>query len=194
MLKNMFLPGQIENYVVIIDVNKLGVTEIPKSSLAKIIECLSKGYRYRTKRMFVLNTTFSLKFAWKVIESFMAVHMKKKMVMSDKNTVPELTTGFHPSQLEKKFGGNAPNATCFWPPIMPEGEFGYDSSLLISELEYKKLIKENLELTPRPDLFQGLDSKEISEMENNSSINMNKSSFSKLGERRMTDVPRTFEK
>lgn len=124
MLKNMFLPGQIENYVVIIDVNKLGVSEIPKATLSKIIECLSKGYRYRTKRMFILNTTFSINLAWKVIESFMAGHMKNKMLMTDKHTSPELVNGFHPSQLEKKFGGQADDLTEFWPPYVPEGEFG----------------------------------------------------------------------
>ena len=120
----MLLPGQIENYIVIIDVNKLGVSQIPKGTLSKIIDCLSKGYRYRTKRMFVLNTTFSIKLAWKVIESFMAVHMKNKMLMTDKNTSPDLVAGFHPSQLEKKFGGKAENLTVFWPPFVPEGDFG----------------------------------------------------------------------
>jgi len=124
VLKNMFLPGQIENYIVIIDVNKLGVSEIPKSILSKIIDCLSKGYRYRTKRMYVLNTTFSIKLAWKFIESFMAVHMKNKMLMTDKNTSPELLKGFHPSQLEEKFGGESPNRTEFWPPYIPSEEFG----------------------------------------------------------------------
>jgi hypothetical protein len=102
--------------VVIIDVNKLGVTEIPKSTLGKIIECLSKGYRYRTKRMFVLNTTFSIKISWKVMEVFMAEHTKKKMTLSDSNTTEELKSMFDPTQLEIKYGGKAENLAVFWPP------------------------------------------------------------------------------
>ena len=38
VLNNLCLPGQIENYIVICDVNKLGVTEIPKATLGKIID------------------------------------------------------------------------------------------------------------------------------------------------------------
>jgi len=26
----------------------------------------------------------------------------------------------YPSQLEEQYGGTAPNATCYWPPILPE--------------------------------------------------------------------------
>ena len=102
IMDHLFLPGQIENYVIICDVNKLGVTEIPKSILGKkIIDWLSKGYRYRSKRMHILNTNWAIKIAWKVIEGFMANHMKSKIIMTDKNNTPELLESFHPSQLEK---------------------------------------------------------------------------------------------
>ena len=51
--------------------------------------------------MYILNTNWAIKIAWKVIESFMAVHIKNKMLMTDKNTSEELIDSFHPSQLEK---------------------------------------------------------------------------------------------
>ena len=87
----------------------MGITEIPKAALGKVIDCLSKGYRFRTKRMFVLNTTFSIKIGWKVMESFMAEHTKKKMTLSDNNTIDDLTQMFNSSQLEEKYGGSAAN-------------------------------------------------------------------------------------
>jgi hypothetical protein len=168
--------------VVIIDVNKLGVTEIPKSTLGKIIECLSKGYRYRTKRMFVLNTSFGFKLAWKVIENFISVNMRRKIIMSGSNTDQSLLDEFHPSQLEKKYGGTASNSDKFWPPIMPSKKFGVDKELLISEAKYKLIAKENKEIRVRPDLFmekfqlrdkdsptRNLTAREISQMEINSS-------------------------
>ena len=102
--------------------------------------------------MYVLNTTWAIKIAWKVIEKFMADHMRKKMTLSDKNTMDELVDSFHPSQLEVKFGGSAPNATVFWPPIMPSTEYGIDKKILVSEEEYLKIIQKNTYLTPRPDL------------------------------------------
>ena len=41
MIANLFLPGQIENYHLIVDVNRLGVTEIPKSTLGNSYSVLS---------------------------------------------------------------------------------------------------------------------------------------------------------
>jgi len=148
----MLLPGQIENYIVIVNVNKLGVSEISKAILSKIIECLSKGYRYRTKRMYILNATFAIRMFWKVMETFMSAQMRSKMVMADKNTTPELLEEFHPDQLEKRFSGNAPNLTSFWPPHVPQGDFGIEEDSLISESHYISLLKENSELEKRPDL------------------------------------------
>lgn len=152
--ENLFLPGQIENYVVIIDVNKMGITEIPKAALGKVIDWLSKGYRYRTKRMFVLNTTFSLRIGWKVMESFMAEHTKKKMSLSDTNTTKDLELMFDSSQLEEKYGGSASNCTKFWPPWMPSDEYGHDEDDLVSESEYPQIIANNKHLKPCPELLE----------------------------------------
>mmetsp|Transcript_13665 Transcript_13665/g.15857 ORF Transcript_13665/g.15857 Transcript_13665/m.15857 type:complete len:102 (+) Transcript_13665:499-804(+) len=101
--------------------------------------------------MYILNTTFAIKLAWKVIESFMAVHMKSKMMMTDKSSDPDLIDAFHPSQLEVKYGGKAPNVTEFWPPTMPSSEYGCDEDLLVSEKKYKAILKGNPSLKPRPD-------------------------------------------
>ena len=144
------LPGQIENYTIICDANKLGVTEIPKSTLGKVVDCLSKGYRYRSKRIFVLNTTFGIKMAWKVIEGFMAVHMNNKMKLSDKNTDKELLAMFHPSQLERKYGGQADNVTQYWPPIMPSNEYGHDDDLVMDQNEYEQVVADNPQLRKHP--------------------------------------------
>ena len=103
--------------------------------------------------MYVLNTTWAIKIAWKVIEKFMADHMRKKMTLSDKNTMDDLIEAFHPSQLETKFGGAATNATVFWPPIMPSTEYGIDEKSLVSEDEYLNIIENNKLLKPRPDLI-----------------------------------------
>ena len=35
---------------------------------------------------------------------------------------------FHPSQLEKKFGGEAPNLDAYWPPHEVSKEYGVDQS------------------------------------------------------------------
>lgn len=40
----------------------------------------------------------------------------------------ELIAMFHPSQLERKFGGKADNLDVFWPPQEVSTEYGVDSS------------------------------------------------------------------
>lgn len=189
VINNLFLPGKIENYSIIVDVNKLGVTEIPKSTLGKIIDCLSKGYRYRSKRMYVLNTTFSIKLAWKVIESFMSVNMKNKMVMTDKNTDKELLEAFHPSQLEEKFGGNAPNCTKFWPPWVPSDEFGHDEKYLEPQINTKSDYQQEF----RNRWSRDVTYKEMSEMEINSSKWLENDESSEFSGDHTTEMRRTRE-
>ena len=43
---------------------------------------------------------------------------------------PDLLKLVHPSQLEKKFGGEIENLTCFWPPTVFSNEFGHDPNMI----------------------------------------------------------------
>ena len=54
--------------------------------------------------------------------------------------------------LEEKFNGTAPNIDTFWPPTMPSDEYGHDPDHIVSESEYKTIIKNNPKLWKRPDL------------------------------------------
>lgn len=56
-----------------------------------------------------------------------------------------LVNNFHPSQLEKRFGGQAERPDHFWPPIIPSNDFllEADKDLIIPENEYRFLVKEN---------------------------------------------------
>lgn len=156
VVNNVHLPGQIENWISICDVAKLGITEIPVKLVGKVISCLSDNYRCKTRRMFILNTTYGLKLAWSVIQTFMKTHTKKKISLTSDNTDKELFEFAHPDQVEQKYGGNAPDAEVFWPPVMPSSNFDHDESLLVSENEYLDILKSNNELKPRPDLINKL--------------------------------------
>lgn len=152
VLKNIHLPGQVENWLVICDVNKLGISEIPVKLVGKVIGCLSDNYRCKSRRMFIVNTGMAIKWAWKVIQTFMQPHTKKKISLTDKSTDKELFEFAHPSQVEQRFGGEADDVETFWPPTMPSDEFDHDEDNLVSETEYIKILKKNKKLKPRPDL------------------------------------------
>ena len=60
---------------------------------------------------------------------------------------------FHPSQLEKRFGGQAETPTVFWPPQMKR-EFlpGDESHLeLIKEDDYERILIANPDMLRHPD-------------------------------------------
>ena len=76
---------------------------------------------------------------WKICKPFLGETTTKKTFLESDNTSDELTNNFHPSQLEEKFGGTAPNVEGpYWPPVFPQsGEYDHDPECIVSEEEYK---------------------------------------------------------
>ena len=57
--------------------------------------------------MFILNTTFGVKVAWKIIQTFLRESTTKKISLTDKAVDPDLFEFAHKSQIEAKYGGDA---------------------------------------------------------------------------------------
>ena len=55
---------------------------------------------------------------FKGISVFIDPETKEKIVLAGELDPPELIDMFHPDQLEKRFGGNRPTPTHFWPPYV----------------------------------------------------------------------------
>lgn len=119
MIGNNLLPGQIENWITIINVNKQGVMSVDKTALKTVIKVASDNYRSRPKKTIILNTTFSVNLLWKIVSPFLHAQTKAKISLTSGNAPDELHNLFHPSQVEEKFGGAAPDVEKFWPPIFP---------------------------------------------------------------------------
>ena len=51
--------------------------------------------------------------------------------MTKESTHQYLLDTIHPSQLEEKYGGEAPDATQFWPPLHISDEYGYDPDWIV---------------------------------------------------------------
>ena len=51
----------------------------------------------------------------------------------------------HPSQLEKRYGGEAEDLTSFWPPQFRSGEFGHNPDLIRQD-EPDRLLKPQEEI------------------------------------------------
>ena len=142
----MFLPGQIENWVVINNMNKLSLSSLPKKEMKKVIEMLQTNYMYVLGKIFNFNCTGFQKMCWNLIEIFVDRETAEKITFYKESAPLGLINSFHPSQLEKRFGGIAETPKQYWPPIIPAQTFrgeGEEDMNIVSDEEYKEILIKN---------------------------------------------------
>ena len=106
--ENMFLPGQIENWILIIDVQGFDFKDFPK----KMITELLTHFPCRLAKAFIFNSN---KFVTNILKLFSPNTFYKAIIVSEgKNSLLEIC---NPQQVELKFGGIAENLDDFWPPV-----------------------------------------------------------------------------
>eukprot|EP00826_Nyctotherus_ovalis_P041975 TRINITY_DN427_c0_g1_i1.p1 TRINITY_DN427_c0_g1~~TRINITY_DN427_c0_g1_i1.p1 ORF type:complete len:256 (-),score=70.01 TRINITY_DN427_c0_g1_i1:46-813(-) len=151
----MLIPGCVENCTVIIDFSGLGMLNVPKDALKKIIASFQNNYRARLGKMYILNVSFLVKAIWMIVKAFIDPVTKLKIQLTNSATHPELLQLVHPDQLPKEFGGNAELSAEAWPPTFSGGrirdEFDEEH---VTEEELKKRIVENDKVVPPPELAQ----------------------------------------
>ena len=101
-----------------------------------------------------VNATEAIYILWKIVQAFLEEYIKKKISIHKENTCESLQKLFHPSQIEQRFGGTAPNVTKFWPPMIPSQEFGCHKENLVTVEQYAELVKVNPELKPSKALME----------------------------------------
>ena len=97
VIKNCLLPGIIENWVAIMNVDKLSVWDLDRKLLKKLLNCLMDNYRCRSWRTYVVNSTMGIKMFYTVIKTFLKETTTRKFLLTDKNTCEEIIDLFHPS-------------------------------------------------------------------------------------------------
>jgi len=141
VIEEMMIPGQVENWVTISDMGKMGLTDLPTGQLKRIIEVLQDNYKCRLGFNVVVNAPTSVNMIWAVVKRFMDKDTVEKISITGKSTDALLHRHFHPSQIEEKYGGSAPNLSLFWPPAFPPPPFEpatiASGSLLSEESSYR---------------------------------------------------------
>jgi hypothetical protein len=118
----MFLPGIVENIVVIIDLKDLGASQVPVSALKSIYGVLSHHYIVRVFKFYMVNMSWLLKRVTNLVEPILSDRQRQKLNFLDNANQCAQMCAAH--QLEKDFGGSADNYTTFFPfPLLP-GPFG----------------------------------------------------------------------
>lgn len=144
MVNYMLIPGQIENWIMFINLGKTSLLRMP-DPIKKLIKALSDYFIARLYKSYIIGMNAILRLIFKFMCSFLEEVTAKKFVILEGKKDPKLFTDFNPQNLEERFGGQAPNCIydeefCLFPPRMPSNNYFFNNEdpekILITEDEY----------------------------------------------------------
>lgn len=116
IVMNMFVPGTVENWDIILDFNKMSTGKIPRNEMGRVLGMCGEHYRCRMAKTWMLNTNTMINTLYKMAGVFLDKETKEKIKLTNKNFTDDMFEHIHPSQVWKKYGGTAEEPTTFWPP------------------------------------------------------------------------------
>ena len=159
----MFLPGQIENWMVLCDLCKNGLGNISMNSMKQVMGILQSNYKCRLGNNFVVNPPKSLWVIWSCVKPFLDEMTIEKIKISKGSYSDELLEVFNPLQVEEKYGGKARNLTSFCPPVVPDAPFAIEGkkTLLSDKDSYYQYYAEKRNLSDESEASSSEESLEI---------------------------------
>ena len=141
IIKYILVPGQIENWIVFVDFEDVGISDI--GDFKKILSTLSKQ-RGRVYKNYFVNIGGFIKMSVNtVVKMFSSV--SRKLVILGHDELKKAQELISPENLEKKYGGLAPDivpgGNNLFPPIMPSSNFALSGEKLniVSPEAYKEM-------------------------------------------------------
>jgi hypothetical protein len=113
VIKNFFLPGQVESWSVIYDLSGLGLSDLPLTSFKGILGKISLNYGGKLHKLWMLNAPSGISTSWKIVSTFLDDVTVDKIKISKLNTEKSMFDNIDPSQVEVKYGGTQPNRTSY---------------------------------------------------------------------------------
>jgi hypothetical protein len=151
LVNNMLIPGQVENWNIITDLEGVSILTLP-SDMKKFMSILQSNYRCRLYVNYILGMGFFLRGIWSLVSKMLDETTIRKVRILSSSQLSEILSFINPEQLEKRFGGLAPDLVPgqnnLFPPVIPSKNFLTPSqsheNLLMPEDEYKELFKKGL--------------------------------------------------
>ena len=141
IIKYILIPGQIENWIVFVDFQDVGISDI--GEFKKILSTLSKQRGRVFKNYFVNIGGFIKMSVNAVVKMFSSV--ARKLVILGHDELKKVQEIISSENLEKKYGGLAPDivpgGNNLFPPIMPSSNFALSGEKLniVSPEAYKEM-------------------------------------------------------
>ena len=141
IIKYILVPGQIENWIVFVDFEDVGLSDI--GDFKKILSTLSRQRGRVFKNYFVNIGGFIKMSVNAVVKMFSSV--SRKLVILGHDELKKAQEIISPENLEKKYGGLGPDivpgGNNLFPPIMPSSNFTLSGEKLniVSPEAYKEM-------------------------------------------------------
>ena len=146
----MMIPGQIENWIMIINLEGTNILTVP-NSLKKLMKSLSDNFISRLFRCYILGLSQFLRVLYKLVCSFLEkATVEKVVILKDRNDI-KINQDINPENIEARFGGKAPDleygkGNCIFPPRMPANnnyllQNENPKDILITEEQYIEKLK-----------------------------------------------------
>ena len=114
----MTVPGHIENWMVIMDLNGVGITNLPVRQIKAFVKSLQGNFRGRMFRTVAVNSHWLLRGLWNAAWAWLDEFVQQKIIICGYNdcttTLLELVDS---KTLERKYGGEREDMVGpFFPP------------------------------------------------------------------------------
>lgn len=144
MVNYMMIPGQIENWIMIVNMDGTSILSIPES-VKKLMNALSNYFIARLFRCYILGLNAFLRIIYKIICNFVEKSTVEKVIVLDDKNDKRKDKDINPENIEERFGGKATDLiydveNALFPPRMPSNNFLLDNEnpkdILITEEQY----------------------------------------------------------
>ena len=153
MQNNMLIPGQVENWIIFINLEGVSVMSLP-DAMKKLVTALSDNFLARLYKSYILGMSLFLRILYKFVCNFLEEITVRKVVVLNGKKDKKLFADINPQNLEKRFGGQAPDLVYgqyngLFPPRMPSDNYYFKDDenpddILISEDEYIDRYKQGI--------------------------------------------------
>ena len=160
LMKHIFIPGQVENWIMVADLSNVSFWK-PPTKILKIFNFLQSKYLCRLSSLYIYGMNYILSMCWKIVKKLIDERTASKFnFISGQDDIKNLVLSkIHPSQLEQRFGGDAPDIgeDLDFPFFLPSDLYQIDdrnADQIINEEEYINLVNEDKLVTISPYLIQ----------------------------------------
>jgi hypothetical protein len=122
LIRYMIVPGRVENIICLIDLNGLGLADVPFSALKQVYSVLNRHYGGRLYRLYICNLSWTLKTLSSAVMNLVTDRQRQKLcILADSAQMKsEFSASFAAHHLETDLGGTRPEIKEFLPfPLLP---------------------------------------------------------------------------